>query len=371
LQQLTKVSLIMYRLLTITLVLFLPLLTHAQAAEIDFAKEDWAGLMSNAKASGKLIFLDAYTTWCGPCKRMDKKVFNDPKVASFFNSNFVNAKFDMEKGEGEVIARTFGIAAFPTLIFINGDGKMIHRGVGFHDVDELINLAKTAEAGSGTLSQLFEEFESGKNTDPEFLYELTQKSFELQNNSHIPVAEAYLKANPSFAAGDRMDFIFSMATSARSSLFDNILAERPAFKERFGAQSVEGKIQDLIYQEADPEMDPKDLYKLDALFAKAIDYMKANKKAPAGELNDLSWTFFQVVENPTLLKSAVKWSKKATKLDRKSHHFDTLSSLYEKVGNIKKALQAAQAGILLAKADGGDDIPMKELIERLTSTPKS
>jgi len=317
----------MFRLLSICTLLVFPVLLQAQSAKIDFASKGWANLLSEAKKSDKLIFLDAYTTWCGPCKLMDKKVFSDAKVASFFNEKFINAKIDMEKGEGPEIARTYRIAAYPTLLFINGDGKMVHRGVGFHDNAELLELAETAEQGTGTLSEQFEKFEAGEIKDPASLLNLTQKAFELQNNSHLPVAQAYLK-----------------------------------------------KIRDLIYQEADPEMDPKDLYKLDGLFAKAypkeakkktanfkmsffrqrgdrenfalsaLDYMKANKKAPAGELNDLAWTFFQVVENPTLLKSAVKWAKKASKKDRKSHHFDTLSALYEKVGNSKKALKAAKAG---------------------------
>ena len=65
----------------------------------------------------KLVFMDAYATWCGPCKWMSANVFTDPKVADYFNANFVNIKMDMEKGEGPELARQFNLRAYPTLVF--------------------------------------------------------------------------------------------------------------------------------------------------------------------------------------------------------------------------------------------------------------
>ena len=75
-------------------------LSAQQVGGVNFHELPFDDLLSQAKKEDKLIFIDAYTTWCGPCKMMDAKVFSDSQVAQAFNERFINAKFDMEKGEG-------------------------------------------------------------------------------------------------------------------------------------------------------------------------------------------------------------------------------------------------------------------------------
>ena len=75
----------------------------------------------------KKIMIDVYTTWCGPCKWMAKNTFTDKAVGEYFNANFVNAKFDMEKGEGPELAQLYQVRAYPTLLFISAAGELVHR----------------------------------------------------------------------------------------------------------------------------------------------------------------------------------------------------------------------------------------------------
>ena len=42
---------------------------------VNFEKESWSNTLAKAKAENKIVFVDAYTTWCGPCKMMDAKTF--------------------------------------------------------------------------------------------------------------------------------------------------------------------------------------------------------------------------------------------------------------------------------------------------------
>ena len=65
---------------------------------IDFFPGSWNEALELAKKEDKLIFLDAYASWCGPCKSMQKKVFPTDKVGEYFNARFINVKIDMEKG---------------------------------------------------------------------------------------------------------------------------------------------------------------------------------------------------------------------------------------------------------------------------------
>lgn len=115
------------------------------AQGIDFEHTSWNDIVKKAKAEKKLIFMDAYTTWCGPCKALQTRVFPDKAVGDYFNSNFVNAKIDMESGEGPALAAKYRVQAYPTLFFIDpNSGKVVHQAMGFRQAPELISIAKQA-----------------------------------------------------------------------------------------------------------------------------------------------------------------------------------------------------------------------------------
>ena len=84
---------------------------------IKFGKQSFAQTLEQAKKENKLIFLDAFASWCGPCKLLDKNVFPKKEVGDYFNANFLNLHIDMEKGEGIEIAKKYSIFFF-LLIFL-------------------------------------------------------------------------------------------------------------------------------------------------------------------------------------------------------------------------------------------------------------
>lgn len=94
--------------------------------------------LAKAKSEGKLLFLDAYTSWCAPCKKMSDNIFPLPEVGRAFTPRFVSIKIDMEKGEGKQIAAKYAISAYPTMLVIDGEGKELKRIVGYRSGDELI-----------------------------------------------------------------------------------------------------------------------------------------------------------------------------------------------------------------------------------------
>ena len=93
----------------------------------DLSYED---ALAKAKQQGRKLFIDCYTTWCGPCKYMSETVFKQEKVGDFLNLNFICLKYDMEKGEGPELAKKFGVRAYPTFVIVNPDGTIRHKLVG-------------------------------------------------------------------------------------------------------------------------------------------------------------------------------------------------------------------------------------------------
>lgn len=118
---------------------------------IQFTEATWASILKRAKEEKKIIFFDAYTTWCGPCKLLQKNVFTRPDVAEVFNKNFINVKFDMESGEGPALANKYPLEGYPTLFFIDPDGKIVKQVIGYQKPETLIKIAKTIKKIPGSV----------------------------------------------------------------------------------------------------------------------------------------------------------------------------------------------------------------------------
>ena len=126
----------------------LPVTAKPAPAEtgIQFTEASWKDILKKAKAEKKIIFLDAYASWCGPCKMLQKNVFTKKAVGEFYNSKFINVKMDMEKGEGPALAEVYPLEAYPTLMYIDGNGRLLKKFIGAPGADDLISLGKSVNS---------------------------------------------------------------------------------------------------------------------------------------------------------------------------------------------------------------------------------
>ena len=117
----------------------------AQSNGINFIQgKTWDELLAMAKATDKLLFVDAYAVWCAPCKLMDQQVFVDERVGTFYNENFICTKMDMEKGEGIDIAQRYKIQAFPSYLFVDGEGNLAQKSIGYQPIEAFISTGEKA-----------------------------------------------------------------------------------------------------------------------------------------------------------------------------------------------------------------------------------
>lgn len=364
------------------------------AQGIQFEKFSWAEALVEAQKENKLIFIDAYTTWCGPCKLMSKKVFTEGAVGELYNDAFINLKIDMEKGEGPNLAREYEVRAYPTLLFVDGSGTLVHRSAGYHDKEKFIELGSIAMDSDMRLSSMEKKFADG-NRDADFLMKYTKARFNAHDGSHSPIAEAYLNTQGDWSTPENMVFLYQYTEKADNKLFDYLLENRDMFGKVFGEREVKSRIQEIIYNSIYDSADKSSLEQIDELFKKAYPenaeelsarfrltfYRQAGDreayaKAAANfldkfpnqspdELNEISWTFYQVVEDKKLLKKAVKWIKRSIKADDQYYNNDTLAALYYKLKKKRKARKVAEKAISIAKANDEDSTETEKLLEAI------
>ena len=156
-----------------------------------------------------MILLDANATWCGPCKQMDAETYTNQAVADYYNANFINVKYDMEKGEGAMLADRYYVSAYPNLVFINPEGVMLHKGVGFLAADEFLALGKTAKNPQTQYYTLKKEAQKLNNA--QFL-KFAELAIELQDEDFGYISKDFLAAKPDILGDpDLVDLLMKYA----------------------------------------------------------------------------------------------------------------------------------------------------------------
>lgn len=128
-----------------------------------------------AKSENKILLLDFYTTWCPPCKGMDKNVLSKPDVAQKVNESVLFYKLNAEEGKGKELATQFNVKSYPTFLFVNSDLTPLHRFVGSAEPElfkAIIELGIQPERG---LYHLESAYESGKLPESDLPHYLRAK----------------------------------------------------------------------------------------------------------------------------------------------------------------------------------------------------
>jgi len=230
---------------TITLIMLLLASIGTQGQGIEFFHGSWAEAKDKAETEDKIIFVDAYASWCGPCKRMAKNVFADPDVGAFINASFVPLKLDMEKAESKDFGKEYSVSAYPTLFFLNEKGELLKRIVGGRDIAGFMALAEQVLESydrSGSYAELYDK--GGRDYDLVYNY---VKALNNANKSSSKIANDYLRSDYDFSSEERAMFLFESLTRSDSRLFEMFVKERKTIEHLLGQDAVAQKIEDACW----------------------------------------------------------------------------------------------------------------------------
>ncbi|MBD0830627.1 thioredoxin family protein [Aestuariibaculum sediminum] len=218
-----KMKKLIYIVLAVAL---MPLLINAQG--ITFEKGSFNQALEKAKKENKLLFVDGYAVWCGPCKRMEKEVFTDERIASLVNENMISFKLDVERGEGPKLKSKYRINTLPGFVFLNGEGEVIYRLTSSMEADEFLEEVKKAlefKNDPNSLGRLAELYETNKD-DETFVRRYLDKLIATKSTNYVEVLEQYLSIQTTMEVSSKDMVMFladHMDQIVVGGLADNII----------------------------------------------------------------------------------------------------------------------------------------------------
>jgi thiol-disulfide isomerase/thioredoxin len=358
-------------------------------------------ILNMAKAQNKLVFMDCYTSWCGPCKRLASQVFPDTAVGNFFNATFVNTKFDMEKDEGITIATKYAVRAYPTLLWLDADGNVKHRIVGGLDAEGLIQNGKKAiDPTPGILTGMRKLYSDG-NRDVNFLSDFVN-TLHLADEKYEDIFKEYLSklSGNDFTDKKHAQTIFNLTNDLKSPGLSYLMKNKDYYANLVGVDAFNKKINQIATKAVSeaPRADDKELFEGALTLIKtnkaadhmekalqlsiayyqqmnswenfdksATQYIKKFASKNAAQLNDIAWAYFLNLNSREQLQKATKWAYQAINLDNKYTYNLTYAYLLYKQNEYKEAEKACDYAIIRAQQENiqpSSAVALKDAIKK-------
>lgn len=222
------------------LLLFLFVSSSAIGQGIQFEDLPWREALTKAKKENKLLFIDAYAKWCGPCKVMAKKEFTKAEVGAYFNEMFVNLKLDMEEKDGRTFDAQYPVSAYPTMFFMDGDGNVVQRIKGARKGHDLIKAGKDAMSRVDLSGSYKTGYEAGDRS-----YDLVYNYVRILNLSKKPslkISNDYLNSNPDITKEQRLRFVYEAAVESDSKIYTEMMDNKKAIIKLVGKEDFTKKV---------------------------------------------------------------------------------------------------------------------------------
>lgn len=385
---------------------------QAQNKGINFEhNSNWKSILSKARTQNKYIFVDCYTTWCGPCKFMSIQIFPQQKVGDFYNENYINVEYQLDStgsdspdiksqyADAAYIRSKYKVVAYPTYLFFNPDGELVHQDLGAGNASEFIQKGMNGLDSNKQYYTLLKKYYAGQK-DPIFLKKLTLLSLRSLNDSATSkFAKAYISTIPNLKDSEDLRFIYETTKSITDTGFNLMMKNLSKFEAVVGVKELNNTLKMIIFKNEFTKNDTHwgtwdnkkwniysnllqkkyPLFAGDLLdfikptvfegsgnwlsYAKTIEIIIGKHTLSNEQLNDYAWTVFRKCNEIKILKKALDWSKMSfeNQLTPEPGYMDTYANLLYKIGKSKEALKwevkaqqiAVKGG---AKKDWGQDV---------------
>ncbi|MEO8762840.1 MAG: thioredoxin fold domain-containing protein [Ginsengibacter sp.] len=386
------------------LISFIPAALLAQVKGINFEHGlNWQEVQAKAKTENKYIFMDCFTTWCGPCRYMSANIFPLQEVGDTMNAHFVsvavqldttasdNAEVKSRYQEGHDIAGEYRVAVYPTYLIFNSNGKIVHRFVGGSNAEAFLKKVAIALDPQTQFYTLLDQYKTGRK-DSAFLGMVAMSAaaaYDLETAG--AVANEYLASQSNLYTNTNLYFIKQFTHSSQDKYFGLLLNYGSKVDSVIGKGAADKIVFDIIFQEdvmpiifSKKPGSPKDFpvpdwtaiqsavttkYPTRAgeiiawskitfyqrtgdwknFTASVESYLKLNGDAlDANQLNEFAWSVFLKCSDADCLTKALAWSERSFTKNQDPAYLDTYANILYKMGKKDDAIIWEKKAVALA-----------------------
>jgi thiol-disulfide isomerase/thioredoxin len=358
----------------------------------------WSAIRAKAKAENKYIFMDCFTTWCGPCKYMARTIFPQEETGAFFNDKFISVGVQLDTtakdddrvkswyADAHAIAAEYAVRAYPTYLIFSPDGRPLHRLIGSSATAKefITGMQTTFDTTKQYYTQL-KQFRDGRR-DSAFLRRMAGMSadvYDLDNGKQV--ADAYFATQEDPYSHAVLELTLQYTQSTKDKGFAVLLAHPDKVDAVMGNGMAEQRIFSLLQREYVvpairkagpggpdwkaiqkslatnyPDLAEEVTAKSEVLYyqqkndwkhfqSSVVAYMnKYGATATANELNSFAWTVFQNCPDMTCVSQALDWSKRSFEGHPNAEFMDTYANILYKLGKKDDAIAWEQKAIDMA-----------------------
>ena len=315
---------------------------------IDFQNISFNQALLLSAKTGKPVFIDCYTSWCAPCKQMEKTVFTKSEVYSFYNDEFINFKLDMEKGEGVDLKKRYAVNSFPTYLFVDSKGALVHRTASLMPFQNFLAEGKKA-ISSNSYSALKAKYEAGDRSEDlllDFAVVLRKIDRALSENVQKELLDKITDEELHSPFGWKV--IQSIAFNESDRLGKNLLTHRDYFKKIAGDKEVQTVLNRLKMATMYKYIREKDSV---AFFAELNEMKKDTDPATLRNVAMLETDYYLEMNQPALfIQAAEQAANGILKINDADLSFIARRAAYKANGNkdiLNESLKLARAAVVL------------------------
>lgn len=401
--------------------LLLPLLlaagsrTHAQGVQFEHDLS-WSAIQAKAKAEHKYIFVDCFTTWCGPCRFMTTTIFPLKESGDYFNDKFVSVAVQLDTtakdapavrawyADAHNIAKKYHVAAYPTYLIFAPDGHIVHRLVGSRpDAKKFITDLADAFDSTKQYYTLIDQYRKGRR-DSAFLHRMAIEcvnAYDMQLGK--PVIEDYLSTQHDIYTKENIIYMVSATTKSTDKYFSTIAEHGAEIDKAFNSPISARIVRDIYLKEGagrhQGDNRPPDWAAVRANIAKhlpeqadeltariKVNYYRGRKDWPGFEnamvaymkqygasmddndLNTIAWAVFQNCADMTCVGNILDWSKHLRDTGNPAF-MDTYANILYKLGKKEDAIALEEKALNLAEQS--DKSTYQATLEKMKNSEKT
>lgn len=370
--------------------------------ELEVIDQDFAKATKLTNEQNKLLFIDFYTTWCAPCKKLDKLVFQNDSIKKILGKDFILLKYDAENDTVFHLSKKHHVSSYPTAIVLNREGYVVNRKYGFpgEDFQSLSENLLEFTDESTDLNKQDKYLKGYSNTIdqtkyPKFYNDYVNRTIKKVQSSDF---DTFFKGKQNFLKEEDFTPLFYFGRDAPSHIGDIILKDKQKYFDLYGEQDVEvlfyflssAKFNEAITEDNQEKYDQAIAFTKKALSQgwvndilpgfeierlkaqnnwdgvfKIYEERKNRDDINEEEINHICWDVYKNCDYQQVIAKCIDWMKELTDKNPKFSYLDTYAFLLHKSGNKNLTRKIAEKALKAAKEEGENATSLEKLIEKL------